>query len=105
MAFFDTLKQTITGRPINITEPTFIRDECDAQVQILKMEELKKSALPATAKQIEQDIKMLSYGIDGENRVAYELKHSFMPILILRDLYVEYKASKAISILYHKNYG
>lgn len=95
MAFFDTLKQGITGRPINITEPTFVRDVCDAQAQIVKMKELKKTAPPAIAKQIEQDIKMLSYGIDGENKVAYELKHSFMPILILRDLYLEYKGLTA----------
>ena len=37
MAFFDVVKQSITGKPINLTEPTFIRDECDAQVQIEKM--------------------------------------------------------------------
>jgi len=91
MTFFDVLKQTISGRPINIKEPTFIRDECDAQAQIKKMEELKKTAPPEISKQIEQDIKILSYGISGENNVAYELKHSYMPILILRDLYLEYK--------------
>ena len=56
MAFSDVLKQSITGRPINLTEPTFIRDECDAQVQIEKMEELKDCSAEI-AKQIEQDIK------------------------------------------------
>lgn len=95
MAFFDVVKQSITGRPINITEPTFIRDECDAQAQVERMEELKKMAPPEISKQIEQDIKMLSYGIDGENKVAYELKHSYMPILIMRDLYLEYKGLTA----------
>ena len=78
MAFFDVIKQSIMGRPVNITEPTFIRDECDALVQIEKMEELKKIAPPKIAQQIEQDIKMLSYGISGENMVANELKHSYM---------------------------
>lgn len=95
MAFFDVLKQSITGRPIKITGPTFIRDDCDAQAQIDKMEELKKTAPPEIAKQIDQDIKMLSYGISGENMVAYELKNSYMPILILRDLYLEYKGLTA----------
>jgi hypothetical protein len=47
-------------------------------VQIEKMEELKKIAPPKIAQQIEQDIKMLSYGISGENMVANELKHSYM---------------------------
>lgn len=95
MAFFDTLKQTITGKPINLKEPTFIRDECDVRAQIGKMEALKETASPEIAKQIEQDIKMLSYGINGEDMVAYELKHSYMPILILRDLYLEYKGLTA----------
>jgi len=95
MAFFDVFKQTLTGKPINLKEPTFIRDECDAQVQIVKMEEMKKFATPELQKQIEQDIKLLSYGISGENMVSYELKHSYMPILILRDLYLEYKGLNA----------
>lgn len=95
MAFFDTLKQTITGRPVNLKEPMFIRDECDGQAQLEKMEELKKTAPPDVARQIEQDIKMLSYGISGEIAVAYELRHSYMPILILRDLYLEYKGLTA----------
>jgi len=95
MAFLDKLKQTISGRPINITEPTFIRDKCDAQAQIEKMEQLKKNATPEIAKQIEQDIRMLSAGISGEDMVAYELKHSYMPILILRDLYLEYRGLAA----------
>lgn len=95
MAFFDVLKQTITGKPTGITEPTFIRAECDAQIQIDKMEEVKKTAPPETARRIEHDIKLLTYGISGENNVAYELKHSYMPILILRDLYLEHKGLTA----------
>jgi len=95
MALFDILKQTITGKPTGITEPTFIRDECDAQIQIDKMEEVKKTAPPETARRIEHDIKLLTYGISGENNVAYELKHSYMPILILRDLYLEHKGLTA----------
>lgn len=95
MALFDVFKQVITGRPINITGPTFIRDECDAQTQMEKMEELKKTASPEILKQIEQDIKVLSYGISGENMVAFELKNSHMPILILRDLYLEYQGLTA----------
>lgn len=38
---------------------------------------------------------MLSYGIIDEKNVAYELKNSHMPILILHDLYLEYKGIKA----------
>jgi len=95
MAFFDVLKQSITGKPINLKEPTFIRNDCDAQVQMEKLQELKKTVTLAKAKQIEQDIKMLAAGISGEDSVAYELKHSYMPILILRDLYLEYQGLTA----------
>jgi len=95
MAFFDVLKQSITGKPISLKEPTFIRDACDAQVQIEKLQELKKTVSLAIAKQIELDIRMLAAGMNGENIVAYELKHSYLPILILRDLYLEYQGLTA----------
>ena len=55
------------------------------------MEELLKLAPKETAKVIEQNIKLLSYGVIGEKNVAYELKNSHMPILILHDLYLEHK--------------
>jgi len=95
MAFFDVLKQSITGKPISLKEPTFIRVECAAQVQIEKLQELKKTVSLATAEQIELDISMLAVGLNAENIVAYELKHSYLPILILRDLYLEYQGLTA----------
>ncbi|WP_251037312.1 NERD domain-containing protein [Paenibacillus albidus] len=39
---------------------------------------------------IEKDIMLLKYGIDGENNVYFELKNSFLPILCLHDVRVEY---------------
>jgi hypothetical protein len=95
MSFLDNVKQTLTGRPMNIKEPTFIRDVCDAQTQVEKLRELKKIVPLELAAKIDDDIKMLSYGISGENNVAYELKNSYMPILILRDLHLEYKGLTA----------
>jgi hypothetical protein len=48
------------------------------------------------SKQIEQDMKLIRCGISGEKNVAYELKNSHMPILILHDLNLEYKELKEI---------
>lgn len=95
VVFFDTLNKSITGKPNKITKPIFVESQCSAQSQIEKMKELKEVAPYEVSKQIEQDIKILSYGISGENSIAYELKHSYMPILVLRDLYLKYESLTA----------
>jgi len=40
-------------------------------------------------------MKLLSYGISGEETVAFELKNSFMPMLVLHDLYLEHEGLSA----------
>lgn len=95
MSFFDTLKQSLTGKPLTIIKPIFIKEDSDAKEELEKLERLKTIASEETAKQIEQDIKMLCYGIKGEENVVYELKNSYMPILVLRDLYLEYNGLTA----------
>ena len=39
---------------------------------------------------VEQDIKMLAYGISGEENVAFELNNSYLPIIVLHDLHIEH---------------
>lgn len=79
MGLFDKLKG-----------PEFLKEESDAVGQLKRLKELLSVASPNVKKQIEHDIKLLEYGIIGENQVAFELKNSFMPMYVLRDLYYEY---------------
>lgn len=55
------------------------------------MKEFYKNTPNEVKEQIEQDINMLSYGISGEDNVAFELKNSFIPMVVLHDLHFEYE--------------
>lgn len=91
MSIFDFFKSDA------ITEPTFVKSDTDAQKQLNALERLlaetPKNALSYL--KIQQDIKMLKAGISGEKKVEYELKSSFMPIFIFRDLFLNAKGLTA----------
>lgn len=95
MGFFETLKEVITNKPSTLREPVFVKEFNEDNKQLSELKELLRIAPEEAKKQIEQDIKLLSYGMVGERNVAYELKNSHMPILILHDLFLEYNDLQA----------
>ncbi len=66
MAFFDSVKEAITQRPANLKSPFFYKTDSDARRQLEHLKEIHKTAPDAIKPRIEQDTKMLSYGIAGE---------------------------------------
>lgn len=90
MGFFNTLKEVMTNKPSTLREPIFLKEFNEDNDQLKALKEFLKSAPEDKHKQIEQDVKLLSCGIVGEKNVAYELKNSHMPILILHNLYLKY---------------
>lgn len=95
MGFFDTLKQVATKKPVHLKEPIFLKDFKEENQQIKDLENLIKVAPKESLKKIEEDIRLLKYGINGEKNIAYELRNSHRPIIVLYDLYLEYKGLKA----------
>jgi hypothetical protein len=95
MPFADFVEEKITGKPANIQGPIFLKETSDAQKQLdaLKMYRLTSSI--SVQKQVDRDVKFLSYGIYGEEQVAYELRNSFLPIIILHDLHIVHKGLEA----------
>lgn len=89
MAFFDSIKEAITQKPLNLKKPHFYKADSDAKRQLEQLQELHKIAPSSIKPRIEQDIKMLSYGIAGEEQVAFELNNSYLPIIVLHDLHLE----------------
>lgn len=73
-------------RPSSISEPIFIKEESDAQRQIENLKTIFALSVGETRNQIEADIRNLNQGIIGENNIAFELKNSHLPMLILHDL-------------------
>ncbi len=59
------------------------------------MKSFRLTCPTSVQKQVDRDIKLLSYGIYGEEQVAFELKNSFLPIIILHDLHIVYKGLEA----------
>lgn len=70
-------------------EPVFLKEESDAlrQLEVLKALELRLNS--EGKEKLRQDIKLLEYGIQGENQITFELKNSHMPMYILHDIYLE----------------
>lgn len=90
MAFFDSVKEAITQKPANLKRPFFYKTDSDAKRQLEQLKEIYKTAPNSIKPRIEQDIKMLSYGITGEENIAFELNNSLLPIIVLHDLHIEF---------------
>jgi len=75
--------------------PVFLKESSDSVEQLEQLNRLHQNAAGSLKKQIELDMKLLSYGISGEETVAFELKNSFMPMVVLHDLFLEHEGLSA----------
>ena len=89
MAFLDFLRPKPAVKPLSFSEPIFIKENSSTKNQIEKLEKWKELIIPEQADRLTKDIKKLTSGLNGEKTVAYELKNSYLPILILQDLYLK----------------
>jgi hypothetical protein len=86
-----SLLNKLFGQKRTIQSPTFVKDFTKENHQLMSLNEIFNSVADGEQKDnIERDIKLLKYGIDGENNVYFELKNSFLPILCLHDVRIEY---------------
>ena len=67
----------------------FLKETSDAETYIEKMKSLLAVADESSKKKIEKQIKLAQYGLEGENKVAYELKTSGIDMYVLHDIYLE----------------
>ncbi|MGL5755436.1 MAG: NERD domain-containing protein [Paraclostridium sp.] len=84
--------KVLTNRPTTITKPVFTKEFNKNNKQIEELENLLQKASGKPRVFIENDINKLKYGSIGENNIYYELKNSFMPIVCLHDVRIEYDA-------------
>lgn len=84
------LIKVITNNPTTITKPVFTKQFNQHNKQIKELENLLKEVNQDLKTHIENDIKKLKYGAIGENNIYYELKNSFLPMVCLHDLRIEY---------------
>lgn len=72
-----------------LREPVVLKENSDSKKQLEQLNSYLQIAMPNIKSQIEQDIRLLQYGIHGENALMFELKNSHMPMYILHDLFFE----------------
>ncbi|QUW21455.1 NERD domain-containing protein [Sporosarcina sp. Marseille-Q4063] len=69
-------------------------DSMDLEIARLQKELADKKS-PDDRKKIEQQIKYLEIGKAGEQSLLFELTNSFLPMMILHDVYIEHKGLNA----------
>ncbi|MCI6190612.1 MAG: NERD domain-containing protein [Clostridium sp.] len=96
MSFLEILKKVMTNDKKTLKEPQFVKEFSSENKNISNLQELLKEVSDEeTTNNIKNKINRLSYGLIGEKNVAYELKNSHMPILILHNLYLEFNGLTA----------
>lgn len=91
----------------NLKETVFLKEDSSAQKQLEQLNALLQTATDSKViDAVNQDIKMVKAGISGENNIAFELKNSMIPMLVLHDLNIEWNGLKAQIdyIVIHKNF-
>lgn len=82
MGFFNKFRETI-----------FLKEDSNLEKQI---EELKSIRNNITNKEeLDKDIKLLEYGLQGEKEIAFELKNANLGMYVLHDINIEFENLKA----------
>lgn len=95
MGVFDSIKEMVTQKPVGLKKPHFYKADSDAKKQLERLQQLHATAPDRVKPQIERDMKLLAYGIAGEESVAFELNNSYLPIIVLHDLRFEHDGLSA----------
>lgn len=95
MGVFDSFKEMVTQKPVGLKKPDFYKADSDAKKQLERLQQLHATAPDRVKPQIERDMKLLAYGIAGEESVAFELNNSYLPIIVLHDLRLEHEGLSA----------
>jgi hypothetical protein len=70
-----------------MTQPVVLKEDSSLNEQLRQLTELSQKSLPINIhKLVEDEIRCIKAGINGEEQLLYELKNSHIPMFILRDL-------------------
>lgn len=78
---------------INITSPIFLKEFKECTDVLAYLYNLREDNRDKNTDLINRDIKNIRYGLEGEKATAFEIKNSFLPLLALHDIRLEYKSS------------
>lgn len=74
-----------------LSRPIFLKDTDSAKEQLKKLKalEAENKLTPEGQKLLQDNIEKIEFGIKGEDNIAFQLKHSYMPMYVLQDVYLE----------------
>lgn len=105
MTLIDKAIYALINGKRTINEPIFMKEFKKENQQLIDLIELSEKVVSDKKENINKDIAFLKQGLDGEQNVAYELKNSFIPMLILHDIRLEfndYVAQMDFILITHK---
>lgn len=73
-------------------ETIFSKEDSDLERQLIELKKIREKLEDTT--EIDKDIKLLEYGINGEREIAFELKNANIGMYVLRDITFEYNGNK-----------
>lgn len=76
-------------------EPIFLKESSNMYDQLQELKLIEPRLNEEGKKLIQQDIRLLEYGLIGEKNIAFELRNSHMPMVILHDIYLEHEGLQA----------
>lgn len=91
MSLIDRAFYRLLNGKKEITRPVFIKDFTKENLQLIELTKLSNKVISNKKEFIDRDITLLKYGLEGEQNLYYELKNSFIPMLCLHDIRLEYK--------------
>ena len=73
-----------------LTTPIFLKEDSDNSQHIARLTELKEKATGKVKDDIAREITLASYGQVGERNIAFELKNSGIPMVVIHDLHLQH---------------
>ncbi|MFJ8528675.1 NERD domain-containing protein [Bacillus sp. NPDC094106] len=86
MGLFQDILYNIKNGKKTITEPIFMKDFTEENENLKKLLQIKSLMAEADVVPIEKEVRAIKYGLKGEKTVAFELRNSLIPSLILHDI-------------------
>lgn len=81
-------------------EPIFLKESSNMYDHLQELKLIEPRLNEEGKKLIQQDIRLLEFGLIGEKNIAFELRNSHMPMVILHDIYLEHEGLQENYVLF-----
>lgn len=95
MGNFDKVLYSLVNGKVTLTGPIFVKDYEKENEQTRYLEDLYSRVRSRKRNLVKRDLILLHQGLAGEANVYFELKNSFLPMLILHDIRLEHEGYTA----------